>query len=371
VGEECSALESMVTENSFRPSPVFWQGRRVLVTGHTGFKGAWLSLWLSQLGAEVSGISLPGPVSSPNLFDLAGLSEVLTDVRSDIRDSEALSQYVGDMEPSLVFHLAAQPLVRRGYREPEETFSSNIQGTANILEAVLGLESIAGAIVVTSDKCYLNNNQGRRFVEADPLGGHDPYSASKAAAEMVAAGYRALDNMPPVYSVRAGNVIGGGDWGEDRLIPDMVRAFSDKEEVVVRNPASSRPWQHVLDCLSGYIAVAETHLDEAVEREASAGEAYNFGPLTDNDVPVCDIADRFVDSWGEGAWRDASADQSSSVSEALTLGLDPLKAVEKLNWRPRWQVEQAVDRTANWYRDLLSGESASVLCERDIDAWGD
>jgi CDP-glucose 4,6-dehydratase len=361
----------MVTENSFRPSPAFWQGRRVLVTGHTGFKGAWLGLWLSQLGAEVSGISLPGPVSSPNLFDLAGLTEVLTDVRSDIRDSEALSQYVGDMEPSLVFHLAAQPLVRRGYREPEETFSTNVQGTANILEAVRGLDCVAGVIVVTSDKCYLNNNQGRRFVETDPLGGHDPYSASKAAAEMVAAGYRSVENMPPIYSVRAGNVIGGGDWGEDRLIPDMVRAFSGKEEVVVRNPASCRPWQHVLDCLSGYIAVAETHLSEAADRQVNAGGAYSFGPLTDMAIPVSDIADRFIDSLGKGAWRDASAEQSSAVPEATTLGLDPSKAVEKLNWRPQWQVEQAVDLTARWYRDNQSGESARVLCERDIAAWGD
>jgi CDP-glucose 4,6-dehydratase len=369
VGEERSALESMVSENSFQPSPVFWQGQRVLVTGHTGFKGAWLSLWLARLGAEVSGISLSGPVSSPSLFDLADLSGTLTDVRSDIRDSKALSSHVDDIQPHLVFHLAAQPLVRRGYREPAETFSSNIQGTANILEAVRGLDSVAGVIVVTSDKCYLNNNQGRRFVEADPLGGHDPYSASKAAAELVTAGYRALDNMPPIYSVRAGNVIGGGDWGEDRLIPDMVRAFSDKEEVVVRNPASSRPWQHVLDCLSGYIAVAETHLDKAAEREPGAGEAYNFGPLTENTVPVSDIADRFIKSWGEGEWRDASIDQSSAAPEALTLALDPSKAVENLNWRPQWQVEQAVDRTANWYRDLLSGESASALCERDIAAW--
>jgi CDP-glucose 4,6-dehydratase len=359
----------MVSENSFQPSPVFWQGQRVLVTGHTGFKGAWLSFWLARLGAKVSGISLPGPVSSPSLFDLANLSGTLTDVRSDIRDSETLSSHVDDMQPSLVFHLAAQPLVRRGYREPDETFSSNVQGTVNILDAVRGLDSVSGVIVVTSDKCYLNNNHGRRFVEADPLGGHDPYSASKAAAEMVAAGYRALDDMPPIYSVRAGNVIGGGDWGEDRLIPDMVRAFSDKKEVVVRNPASSRPWQHVLDCLSGYIAVAEAHLSDGAGNDASAGEAYNFGPLTDNAVPVCDIADRFVVSWGEGAWRDVSADQTGSVTEALTLGLDPLKAVEELNWRPRWQVEQAVDRTANWYRKLLSGESASVLCDQDIEAW--
>jgi CDP-glucose 4,6-dehydratase len=359
----------MVTESPFRPSPVFWQGRRVLITGHTGFKGAWLSLWLARLGAEVSGISLPGPVSSPSLFDLADLPESVTDVRFDIRDSESLSNHVDDMQPHLVFHLAAQPLVRRGYREPEETFSSNVQGTANILEAVRGLDCVAGVIVVTSDKCYLNNNQGRRFIETDPLGGHDPYSASKAAAEMVAAGYRSVENTPPIYSVRAGNVIGGGDWGEDRLISDMVWAFSDKEEVVVRSPASSRPWQHVLDCLSGYIAVAETHLSEAATREPSAGEAYNFGPLTDRVVPVRDIANRFVDSWGEGAWRDASADQSSSVFEATTLGLDPSKAVENLNWQPRWQVEQAVDLTARWYRDNQSGQSARVLCERDIAAW--
>ena len=321
------------------------------------------------MGAEVCGVSLPGSVSSPSLFDLAALSKILTDVRFDLHDSETLSNHVEDMQPHLVFHLAAQPLVRRGYREPEETFSSNIQGTVNIPESVRGMDSVAGVIVVTSDKCYLNNNQGRCFVEADPLGGHDPYSASKAAAEMVAAGYRALNEMPPIYSVRAGNVIGGGDWGEDRLIPDMVRAFSDNEEVVVRNPASSRPWQHVLDCLSGYIAVAETHMSEATERDGSAGEAYNIGPLTDKAVTVCDIANRFIDSWGEGAWRDASEDQSSAVSEALTLGLDPLKAVERLNWRPRWEVEHAVDRTANWYRDLLNGESASVLCERDIEAW--
>ncbi len=364
MGEERSTLEGMVTSEHTGPSAAFWHGRRVLVTGHTGFKGSWLCLWLKRLGAEVYGISLPEPVSKPNLFDLAELSKLVTDVRCDIRDREDLSRYVGEFDVAQVFHLAAQPLVRRSYRLPDITFSTNVQGTANILEAVRTQGGIQGVVVVTSDKCYSNDGIGRRFVESDPLGGHDPYSASKAAAEMVAEGYRALGGMPPVDTVRGGNVVGGGDWGEDRLIPDLVRSFDAGRPAIVRNPNSSRPWQHVLDCLSGYLLVAERSAGKT-----HPGGPYNFGPLSDAPLAVSDVADAFTSAWGKGAAWEAQNDGGEHPMEAGSLELDPSKAVGELNWQPRWQAAEAIARTAAWHRNLTSGQGALELCERDIDDW--
>jgi CDP-glucose 4,6-dehydratase len=354
----------MVGDISYLPSPDFWQGRRVLVTGHTGFKGSWLSLWLARLGAEITGISLTEPVSAPCLFDADDFSRVLSDVRCDVRDAANLTQHLKAAKPDFVFHLAAQPLVRRSYRQPEETFSSNVQGTVNVLEAARAVNSVQGIVIVTSDKCYLNNDKGRRFVETDSLGGHDPYSASKAAAEMVAAGYRSLAQMPPVYTVRAGNVIGGGDWGEDRLIPDMVRAFSNDQPVTFRNSLATRPWQHVLDCLSGYLAVAEVGSTKSIENPN-----YNFGPLTEEVLPVGEVANLFIETWGEGFWRDVSAEEGAQPKEAAMLGLGTGKAVRELNWRPHWQIVEAIEKTALWYRDHASGEKMIDLVERDISSW--
>lgn len=362
-------MEGMVAKG-FRPSPTFWQDRRVLVTGHTGFKGSWLCLWLTRLGANVIGISLPNSVSTPNLFELAKLSEVSSDIRCDIRDAMTLSRHVKSVKPDLVFHLAAQPLVRRSYRQPAVTFSSNVQGTANILDAVQQLDNVAGVIAVTSDKCYLNDNLGRQFSETDPLGGHDPYSASKAAAEMVIAGYRSLDKRPPIISVRAGNIIGGGDWGEDRLIPDIVRALTTKQSVMIRNPTYTRPWQHLLDCLSGYLAAAEVHFSKNISTKCiNFNEVYNFGPSSELSLTVGQIADRFIAIWGEGDWRDVSLEGMNAEAEAESLGLNPKKAMSELNWQPRLQIDQAIELTAHWYREQALGADARLLCDQQIAEW--
>jgi len=341
-----------------------WRGVRVLITGHTGFKGSWATLWLDRLGARVGGISLADPVSDPCLFDLAELSKRCYDRRCDIADIDALRSAVTALDPEFIFHFAAQPIVRRGYASPRETWQTNVIGTANLLEVIRDKRNIRGVIVATSDKCYRNDGTGRAFTEDDPLGGSDPYSASKAAQEMVVAGYRALDDLPPIVTVRAGNVIGGGDWGEDRLVPDISRAFAEARQPEIRQPNATRPWQHVLDCLNGYLELGARMLDTN-----ALADSYNFGPDKNDSLTVYDVATRFASTWGDKTWHDASTEQSGAPKEATSLRLDNTRARQDLGWSPRLNAGQSVDMAATWYRNFAQNGGAHVLCCNDLESF--
>jgi len=328
-----------------------WQGRRVFLTGHTGFKGGWLALWLAARGAKVRGYALD-PSTEPNLFTLASVGNVVDDDRGDIQDYPKLEASLTDFEPEVVFHLAAQPLLRRSYADPLVTYATNVMGTANLLEAVRKSPSVRAVVCVTTDKCYQNREWAWPYRETDPLGGHDPYSSSKACAEIVAAAYRdsyfslgrLSDHHVAIATARAGNVIGGGDWSEDRLIPDLIRGFHAGQPVLIRRPHAIRPWQHVLEPLQGYITLAE-HL---LAGKAEAASPFNFGPAEDDAWPVERIATRLVKMWGPGAaWV---RDDTSSVHEAHYLKLDSSKARAELGWRPRLNLEAALEWTMQWYR---------------------
>lgn len=332
----------------------FWSGKRVLVTGHTGFKGGWLAWWLHHLGAKVSGYSLPAP-TSPSLFELTQLSDVITSFDGDIRDAAKLRRAFEEAEPEVVFHLAAQPIVRASYDDPVETYDTNVLGTMHVLEAMRRTKSLRVGIVVTSDKCYENREWEWGYREIDALGGHDPYSSSKACAEILTASYRRSffgpEGAPRVATVRAGNVIGGGDWAKDRIVPDAVRAFSRAEALLVRNPSSTRPWQHVLEPLSGYLDLAA-----ALTRDAALADAWNFGPHAESVVPVSRLVGALADGWGEGArWVSGPGPHPH---EARSLKLDWSKAREHLGWRPRLGFEAGVTWTLDWYRAVHRGESA-------------
>lgn len=318
-----------------------YRGHRVLVTGHTGFKGSWLVDWLLRLGAEVAGFSIDIP-TDPSLFEQLGLAPKIEDVRGDIRSLEQLKESFDSFQPTVVFHLAAQALVGRGYREPKETFDTNIGGTVNLLEAVRATPSVEAVIVATSDKVYRNEGTGRSFVEGDPLGGHDPYSASKAGAELVVGAYGHLLSTP-IASVRAGNVFGGGDWGADRLIPDCIRAWERGEPVALRYPQATRPWQHVLDCLSGYLWVGARLLqgDENI-----VGESFNFGPPPESVIPVSELVDLFSAAWGGCGW---TALDGAQAVEAKQLAVCADKALRLLPWRPSRTLDEAIVETAKWY----------------------
>jgi CDP-glucose 4,6-dehydratase len=324
----------------------FFGGKTVLVTGHTGFKGAWLSEWLLKLGAKVAGYALP-PDQTPSLYTLLGLAERMQSVLADVRDQGALERALADSQPEIVLHLAAQPLVRRSYREPVATFATNVMGTAHLLEAARQTDSVRSIVIVTSDKCYENVASARGYREGDPMGGHDPYSASKGAAELVTAAYRrsffSEPGRPGVASARAGNVIGGGDWSEDRLIPDLVRGIERGEPVVIRNPASIRPWQHVLEPLSGYLMLARA----LTEDPSRFSEGFNFGPA-EAELPVGDLATRFVSALGRGHL--ATPPEGGQPHEASLLLLDSTKARDVLGWTPKLDIEHTVRLTADWYR---------------------
>ena len=342
----------------------FWPGRRVLVTGHTGFKGGWLALWLHRLGAEVTGFAGPPP-TSPSLFELARIGDLLVDLRGDVRDLDAVRAAVAKAVPEVVLHLAAQPVVRRAWREPVETFEVNTLGTAHVLEAVREHAPEASVVVVTSDKCYAEPDSGRRFREDDRLGGSDPYSASKAAAEIVAASYRESHGVR-VATARAGNVIGGGDWAEDRIIPDVVRAAGARRPVTVRAPDAVRPWQHVLNPLSGYLTLAE--------RLPGSGElatAWNFAPPLDSvQRPVRWIVERFAAEWGDDLRTAAPpGGAADGPHEAARLGLDPSRAAARLGWRERWALDRGVAATATWYRSVLEGKDARAVTQEQIEAF--
>lgn len=328
-----------------------WPGRRVLVTGHTGFKGGWLALWLARLGAQIRGYAL-APATEPNLFTVARVGSVLDDVRGDILDRARLEAAVQEFAPEVVFHLAAQPLVRRSYADPLGTYATNVMGTAHVLEAVRKTPSVRAVVCVTTDKCYENREWVWPYRETDALGGHDPYSSSKACAEIVSAAYRSsfltVDRQEGhgvgLATARAGNVIGGGDWSEDRLIPDLIRGFTAGRPVLIRRPAAIRPWQHVLEPVYGYILLAE----KLLRGDGQFASAYNFAPLPADAWPVQRIADRVAAVWGEGAsW---TRDTDEGVHEAGILCLDASKARAELGWVSRLGLEKALDWTVGWYR---------------------
>lgn len=344
----------------------FWDSRRVLVTGHTGFKGSWLSLWLAIQGARVCGFALR-PSTMPNLFDEARISDEMSSEIGDIRDLEYVKKIVREFEPEIIFHLAAQPLVRASYEDPVGTYLTNVQGTVNLLEAARSTASIRAIVVITTDKCYENKEWVWAYREIDQLGGYDPYSNSKACAELAVSSYRSSFFNPKQYSehhvsiasARAGNVIGGGDWSQDRLIPDIVRAISHKQIVRIRNPRAVRPWQHVLEPLYGYQKLAE----KMVLSGPGFGTSWNFGPY-DSDIVVESVVRQFCVEWGdESCWE---IDNEKHVHEAGTLKLDWSKAAHFLEWCPVLSLEEAIRLTANWYKRQARGEDARSLMIEQI-----
>ncbi len=335
-----------------------YRGKRVLITGYTGFKGSWLALWLSELGAEVTGVALP-PETEPNHWDILGL--IVNEHRLDIRDYEALKRVFSATQPELVFHLAAQPLVRRSYREPLETWATNVMGTVNVLEACRQTPSVRHIVSITTDKCYENQEWPWGYRENDRLGGHDPYSASKAGSELVAASYRSAffhsDNGPLLATARAGNVIGGGDWSDDRLIPDLVRAMAQNQSLEVRSPQATRPWQHVLESLSGYLLLGQRLL----LGDKVYAEAWNFGPEPEGNRTVSDVLDKLNAQWANMRWH---VTEKPQLHEATLLYLDSAKARSKLHWQPVWSFDSALKKTADWYRAWL--ETGKVISREQL-----
>ncbi len=329
----------------------FWRGRRVFLTGHTGFKGSWLSLWLQHLGAELTGFALEPP-TTPSLFEVAHVAQGMNSIIGDIRDAESLSNAMRQARPEVVIHMAAQPLVRYSYAHPVETYATNVMGTVHLLEAVRAVDTVRAVVVVTSDKCYENREWVWGYRESEPMGGFDPYSSSKGCAELVTSAYRNSYFDSAKYSehgvalatVRAGNVIGGGDWAQDRLIPDIMRAIENRAPVQIRSPHAVRPWQHVLEPLDGYLILAEF----LVRQGSVFAEGWNFGPADDDARPVQWIVERLVSFWGDGAnWE---LDAAPRPHEASYLKLDCSKAHTRLDWQPRWRLESALQRIVEWHQ---------------------
>ena len=351
-----------------------FKGKRVFLTGHTGFKGSWLALWLRELGADVYGYSLFPPPTDPSNYALARVREAMSgETAGDIRDRALLSARLAEAKPHAVFHLAAQPLVRESYLSPYETFDVNVMGTASLLDAVRTLGAPCAVVCVTTDKCYENREQAKGYCESDPMGGHDPYSASKGAAEILISSYRRSFFNPAalsshgvqVASARAGNVIGGGDWAKDRIVADMVRSLLAGRPVPVRNPRAVRPWQHVLEPLSGYLALAAAMLGSP--SPAWCG-GWNFGPSEGTEATVGELADTFIRAWGSGSCTDASDPRQPHEASLLRLNID--KAKTDLGWSPRWTLEETARRTALWYRRAqCEGADAHALCLDDIRAY--
>ena len=342
----------------------FWRGKRVLLTGHTGFKGGWLALWLQRMDAHVTGIALP-PNTIPSLFELACVAEGMDSHFCDIRDGSALGQIVQRVRPEIVLHLAAQPLVRASYRDPLTTFASNIMGTAHLLDALRELDSVRVAIMVTTDKVYRNNEWPYPYREDDSLGGHDPYSASKAASEIVIASYRdafLAKQGVAIASARAGNVIGGGDWSEDRLIPDAMRAWQSGQPLEIRRPQAIRPWQHVLEPLAGYLSLAQK-----LWQQPELAGAYNFGPPTDTVATVRQIVELARATYPDG--EVIYGEGTEGPHEAGWLALETAKARVLLGVTPKWAVSEMVSRTVTWYKAQRAGADARGLCEAEIAAY--
>jgi CDP-glucose 4,6-dehydratase len=346
-------------------TPEFWRGRRVLVTGHTGFKGSWLVLWLAAMGADVTGVS-EGVPTEPSLFELARLEQDVHTIRADVRDAATVRRAVADTRPEVLFHLAAQPLVRPSFRAPRETYEINVMGTVNVLEAVRLEPGVCAVVNVTSDKCYENRDWEWAYREDEPMGGHDPYSSSKGASELVTSAYRRSFFGEPdgvrLASARAGNVIGGGDWGEDRLIPDIMRAALADAAVEIRNPGATRPWQHVLNPLSGYLLLAERLFDDP-----AAATAWNFGPAETDARPVGWIVERLDALWPGGLrWE---RDGGVHPHEARYLKVDSSRARGRLGWAPRWGLERALESIVEWYVALRAGEDMRALSLAQLSAF--
>jgi CDP-glucose 4,6-dehydratase len=357
------AMESMVN-----PAASFWKGRRVLVVGHTGFKGSWLSIWLHRLGARVTGLSLPS-ATVPSLFELAGLQDLISTTLGDIRDLAVVTDTVLNWRPEIIFHLAAQSLVQRSYREPVETYATNVMGTVHVLESIRTAPSVETVVVVTSDKCYENREWPWPYREIEAMGGYDPYSSSKGCAELVTSAYRrsffstSADRVVGIATARAGNVIGGGDGAEDRLLPDCMRALSAGRQIEIRNPHAIRPWQHALEPLRGYLILAERLNADP----ASFGDAWNFGPAEDDARPVSWVVSQIVKQWGSNAgWSLATKD---APHEATYLRVDASQARMRLGWAPRLRLEDALDWTVTWHRRLNSGEPALALTDEQISRY--
>lgn len=344
-------------------NPEFWRGKKVYLTGHTGFKGSWLSIWLSFMGAKVKGYSLP-PNTSPSLFEEANVSNIIDSEIGDIRNLDSLSKSMIDFNPDILIHMAAQPLVRYSYKEPVETYSTNVMGTVHVLEAARACDNLKAIVSVTTDKCYENKEWPWGYRENEPMGGNDPYSSSKGCAELVTAAYRksffSQDGLANLGSARAGNVIGGGDWAEDRLIPDILKAFEKEQSVIIRNPDSTRPWQHVLEPLSGYLVLAEALYVGGNQVD----DAWNFGPDDEDCRPVNWILDKMVEKWdGKASWK---LDNNSNPHEAGFLKLDCSKAKTVLKWKPTWNLENTLKSIVKWHHDWLGGSNAKELCLNEI-----
>lgn len=350
--------------------PEFWSGRRVFLTGHTGFKGSWLSLWLTRMGAQVTGMAL-APETTPNLYSVAQAESGMTSVVGDIRDAALVAETMRAARPEVLIHMAAQPLVRHSYAHPVETYATNVMGTVHVLEAARTIPGLRAVVVVTSDKCYQNNNADRAFREDDAMGGFDPYSSSKGCAELVTTAYRSSYFSPSGYqqhgvavaSARAGNVIGGGDWAQDRLIPDIMRAIEQGQPVHIRSPHAVRPWQHVLEPLGGYLTLAEA----LYEQGPAFADGWNFGPAAADAQPVQWIVEKLAAAWGPQArW---TLDGNVHPHEAGMLMLDSTRANEKLGWKPVWALGQTLSRIAAWHQACAAGADMRAVCLEEIAAY--
>lgn len=344
-------------------TPGFWHGKKVFLTGHTGFKGSWLCLWLQRLGAEVHGLALPPP-TTPNLFTEARVGDGMSSTVGDIRDYETVRRAMFAFQPEIIIHMAAQPLVRHSYIEPVATYATNVMGTVHVLEAARMTESVRAIVNVTTDKCYENKEWVWGYREEEPMGGYDPYSNSKGCSELVTSAYRRSFFQKKgiaLASARAGNVIGGGDWALDRLIPDILRAFEKCQPVVIRNPHATRPWQHVLEPLSGYLTLAE-HLYGEVGQDYAEG--WNFGPNEEDARPVQWIVEHLVKNWGNCAtWQ---LDESEHPHEANYLKLDISKAKARLGWGPTWHLGMALEKITTWHHAWLLGQNMRQVCQEQI-----
>jgi CDP-glucose 4,6-dehydratase len=348
-----------------RVRPAFWQGKRVLLTGHTGFKGSWLSLWLQSLGATLRGVAL-APPTSPSLFAEARVATGMEHRIADIRDSAAVQSQLSDFQPEIVIHMAAQPLVRLSYQQPIETYATNVMGTVHVLEAARHTGCVRAIVNITTDKCYENLERTAGYREDEPMGGHDPYSSSKGCAELVSSAWRRSflrDAGIAIATARAGNVIGGGDWATDRLVPDILRALESGQPTLIRSPEAVRPWQHVLEPLSGYLVLAE----RLFEQGQTFAEAWNFGPAEADARPVQWIVERLCKAWGDDArW---SLQPGDHPHEAGYLRLDSAKAQRRLGWAPRWDLEAALVQIAKWHRAWRQREDMRAVCLSQISEY--
>ncbi|ALT76197.1 CDP-glucose 4,6-dehydratase [Paucibacter sp. KCTC 42545] len=346
-------------------TPEFWHGKRVLLTGHTGFKGSWLSLWLQSMGATLRGVALTPP-TEPALFDVARVADSMEHHIADIRDFAAVKEQFDKFQPEIIIHMAAQPLVRLSYQQPIETYATNVMGTVHVLEAARQTDSVRAIVNITTDKCYENREWVWGYREDEPMGGYDPYSNSKGCAELVSSAYRKSflkEAGIAMATARAGNVIGGGDWALDRLLPDILRSLQDKQPVLIRNPHAIRPWQHVLEPLSGYLLLAE-RLYTVGQSDA---EGWNFGPRDEDARPVQWIVEHLCQSWGDGAsW---TLQPGNHPHEASFLKLDISKARQRLQWTPRWSLETALTRITEWHQAWLKGQDMRALCLQQISQY--